>query len=77
MTPSKMYGKNAEGGDAGSDGDIESSATQIRGSLGIEGLSLDAVPTMNISRTLKKIADGLFTPLGMASFSDTLCTPTG
>ncbi|KAJ3092272.1 hypothetical protein HK102_009083 [Quaeritorhiza haematococci] len=37
--------------------------TSGRGSLGIEGLSLDTVPDVNISKVLKKIAQGLHNSL--------------
>ncbi|KAJ3300317.1 hypothetical protein HDU76_006123, partial [Blyttiomyces sp. JEL0837] len=45
--------------DVGSSEDDSEFGTHGRGSMGIEGLSFDTVPNLNVSRSLKKIAAGL------------------
>ncbi|KAJ3408961.1 hypothetical protein HDV05_004665, partial [Chytridiales sp. JEL 0842] len=63
----KTPGEKEEGtGTVGAD--YERSATSVRGTLGLEGLSLDNVPSVHISRALSKIADGLHNPLVEADF---------
>ncbi|KAI8848054.1 hypothetical protein BC829DRAFT_433513 [Chytridium lagenaria] len=45
------------------------SGTHGRGSLGIEGLSFDTVPNVNVSQVLKRMADGLYEqPVDEADF---------
>ncbi|KAJ3213593.1 hypothetical protein HDU67_002684 [Dinochytrium kinnereticum] len=47
----------------------ERSGTHGRGSLGIEGLSFDTVPNVNVSQVLKRMADGLYEqPVDEADF---------